>query len=226
MANANILKIFHSYELYHDEGGETRDEDGDLISIDPQCLKYLLLYDEYEFCLDISKQLYTLRKKTLDITHKDSNQEFSNDEKKRKDYLIELNKEQYQLLESKLQRWEKAITSDPESEIHKRRIRFLQTVRGELKKWFEENGIDLKSEHDSMQRDVNILEPKRKFRNGELRPLLEKIVKDIGLIKGKRPSKNEFERILDELKKMPFFINKQSIRTVLRRMDYYEERNR
>ena len=138
------LQIYSRVEKEYWDGIEKDTENGHCYYSDiPSGMRYYLRKKVYKMNLELAKELYELYTWSKDITENYSNEELES-------FLIdptalcsEFNLEQYHIIQNYLSYWKTQVDSYPGSELPKRRMRYLQTVCGELKYWFDRNNIEI-----------------------------------------------------------------------------------
>ncbi len=136
------LKIYYSVK-YEWWSGMVEDEfENSFYYVGPSEMRYFLYYNKFNYNYELNNELFTIQNELCDdLTLKQPEEYLKTLVDKPIPYVADLNKKQFELTSKYLSYWESELTYNPESELHKRRIRYLQTVRGELKIWFENNGI-------------------------------------------------------------------------------------
>ena len=167
-------------------------EDDDFYFVGPIEMRPFLHYDVFKMNYDQTKSVFDRHSLKKDLTQSQHEELISilNDSI---GYCTELNREQYNLTKKYLLYWNSKISLNPESELYKRRISYLQTVKGELDLWFESKKLSITDVENNETITLSNELAAAHFVIKKLRLNIKALT-----LKAKRPNKDELKLLIDD----------------------------
>ncbi len=139
--NYNI-KLFYSYQQHKDGVTLVIDKGGSIIDEVPPRMRTIIHFHTFEYNHEFSMPIYSLFGRIKEITEVIGNMDLSVNLDKGLEYLIKLNKEQYNIVEEKLNNIKRETKENLQNEFNNRFVLYLKIVQSELKAWLDKNCKD------------------------------------------------------------------------------------
>ena len=141
MAKKFSLKLYTGFKLINYPEDTSYNEHTDEVEFTAESDEYCLTFKEFTFNEEIDKPIYELRESFENVHQLFSEKNYADDKKKRVEFIISKNNEQFKIAAEKLAKWKSKSAAYPNSQTVLRKIQYLETVLSEFDHWFDNTNI-------------------------------------------------------------------------------------